>query len=129
MNQEVISYIRIYISAADLKWHQVNFQCNLRFLYKKLISPVKFCHEIESVLNFVSHVPSWVLWVYFYCACLYRYFVGPKLFLMGISWVQKFSSRVFSGSTFFSRGYFVVRNFLSWAFLGCKFFCVGILWV
>ena len=34
---------------------------------------------LTSVLNSVGHVPSWV-------SC-HRVFVGPKIFLVGISWV------------------------------------------
>ena len=49
-----------------------------------------------------------------YCA-----FVGPKCFLVGISWVQNFFSWVFSGSNIFSCGYFV----------GPKFFHVYVSWV
>ena len=48
-----------------------------------------------------------------------RAFVGPKIFLVGITWVQNIFSWVFRGSQIFSRGYFV----------GPKFFLVGIPWV
>ena len=57
--------------------------------------------------------------------CFLGYFVGPKYFLVGISWVQNIFSGVFRVlwvfrvSKVFSRGYFV----------GPKFFRVGISWV
>ena len=46
-------------------------------------------------------------------------FVGPKLFLLGVSWVRNFFSGVFRGSKTFSRGFF----------LGPRFFLVGVLWI
>ena len=52
--------------------------------------------------------------------------MGPKFFLLGISWVQKFFSWVFRGSEIFSRGYFVDPKFFSWVFVGPKFFLVSI---
>ena len=64
--------------------------------------------SFTSVLNFVVHVPS----------CL-RAFVGPKFFLLGISWFRNFFSWPFHGSRIFSRGPFV----------GPNFFLVGISWV
>ena len=71
-------------------------------------------------------------------SCLCGYFVGLKLFLVNISWVQNFSSWVFRGSKIFSCGYFVGPKFSSWVFVGAKFFrrytwselfLVGISWV
>ena len=44
------------------------------------------------------------------------YFVGPKFFLVGISRIEKFFSRVFRGFKIFSRRFFV----------GSKIFRVGI---
>ena len=51
------------------------------------------------------------------------YFLGPNIFLVGISWVQNYFSWVFRGSRFF----------LSWIFRGSKYlnisFLMGISWV
>ena len=51
------------------------------------------------------------------------YFLGPNIFLVGISWVQNYFSWVFSRSRFF----------LSWIFRGSKYlnisFLMGISWV
>ena len=67
------------------------------------------------------------------------YFVSPKFFLVGISWVQNFFSWVFRGSKVFlvdiswvqnfSRGYSWVRNFFSWVLSWILNFLVGISWV
>ena len=64
--------------------------------------------------------------------------MGPNCFPVGISWVQKFFSRVFRDSQFFSRGYFLgqrfflvgiseVKDFFSWVFLRSKIFSRGYL--
>ena len=44
------------------------------------------------------------------------YFVSPKVFLLGILWVQNFFLWVFCGFKFFSRGHFVNPNCFSWIF-------------
>ena len=63
-------------------------------------------------------------------SCLRGYFVGPKFFLLGNSWVPKFFLWVCVGSEFFSRGCFVVSKFFSRRyFVGSKFFLLGISWV
>ena len=78
-----------------------------------------------SVLKFVGHVPSWVSWVWCHRAIVPSwvfhglkifsrgYFVGSKYFLVGISWVPNFFSRVFRGSKVLSRGHFVQPKFFS----------------
>ena len=43
------------------------------------------------------------------CVFLRGDFVGLKLFLVGIPWIQNFFSWVFRGSKFFSRGFFVAN--------------------
>ena len=58
----------------------------------------------RAIVGFVGLVPS----------CLRGYFMSPKLFLVGISWVKSFFSWVFRESKVFSRGYFVGQNFPSW---------------
>ena len=74
-------------------------------------------------------------------SCQRGYFVGPKFFLVGISWVQNFFSGIswvwnfsleyFMGPKFscgcfvgskFSRGYSWVRIFFWWVFRGSEFF-------
>ena len=69
----------------------------------------------------------------------HRDFVGSNFFLVGILWVQDFSSWVFCGLKFFSHGYFVGPKFFSQVFraetfsrgcfMGPKCFLVGISWV
>ena len=55
------------------------------------------------------------------------YFVGPKFFLVGVSWVRIFLSRVFGRSKFFFVGILWVQK---WAFRGFKiFFLVGVSWI
>ena len=56
--------------------------------------------------------------------------MGPKFFLMGISWVGKFFTWVLRGSESFSRGYLVGPKF-SLVGISCVqiFFVVGTLWV
>ena len=73
-------------------------------------------------------------------SCLWGYFVGPKFFLVGASWVPNFFSWFFRWSKVSSRGCFVGPKFfwsgISWAqelsrgyFVSPKFFLVRISWV
>ena len=67
--------------------------------------------------------------------CLRGYFVGSKLFLVGISWVQNIFSwvyfvvpnffRYFVGPRFFLGGISWVQDFSSWVFRGFKIFSRG----
>ena len=70
---------------------------------------------------------------------LFRYFVGPKFFLVSISWVQNIFPWLFFGSEIVSHVYFAgptffmvsiswVRNFCVRAFCGFKIFSRGHLW-
>ena len=51
--------------------------------------------------------------------------VGPKLCLMGISWIQNIFPWVFWRSNFFSVAISWVQIFYSWVFCGSKFFSRG----
>ena len=51
-----------------------------------------------------------------------RYFVGPKYFLVGISWVQIIFSWVFLGPKYFLVGISWVQIIFSWVFRGSKMF-------
>ena len=74
-------------------------------------------------------------------SCLRGYFVGPKFFLVGVSWVRIFFlCRYFLGSKVFLAGVSWVQNFFSWIFhefkisprgyfVSSNFFLVGISWV
>ena len=90
------------------------FYCSRNF------SPKYFVYWLTIFSNSVDYVLShWQRWsenrcriVFAECAiCLRGYFMGPKYFLVAISWVQN----IFQ---FFSRGYFVVLRFFSWVFRG-----------
>ena len=71
-----------------------------------------------------SCLPNFFSWVF--------YFVGPRVFPVGISWIQNFFlvgvSGVFRGSKSFSREYFVGPKFFSCGYFGGpKLLLVGIL--
>ena len=106
----------------------INFENKLSFFLSRF--PM-------SVPNSVCLVPSWVS-----CVSCHRvtvlswvqnfspgYFVGPKYFLAGISWVQSFYSLVFRGYRFFSCLFRGSEVFSHRYFLGLKLFLVGISWV
>ena len=65
--------------------------------------------KLESVLNSVGLVPSWVSW-----ASYHRAIVPSR--------DRNFLSSVFSGYKVFSRGCFVGLNLFSWVFRGSKMF-------
>ena len=81
---------------------------------------------VKIVPKFVGRVSSWVSWVQCHRAIVpsrvFRepkifargYFVGPKNFLLGISWVPIFLRGYFVGPRFFLVGISWVLNFLSW---------------
>ena len=82
-------------------------------------------HRSGAIVGLVGLVPP--------CHCA---FMGPKFFLVGISWVLNFFSWVFHGSEIFPRGCFVgpkfflvgisrVQNFFSRIFCGSKIFSRG----
>ena len=54
------------------------------------------------------------------CAKFRGYFVGPKYFLVSISWVSYFFSWVFRGSNFFSRGYIMDPRFYGFQYILVK---------
>ena len=69
-----------------------------------------------SVLNYVGLVPLFHRTVVSLCLRGSKifsrgYFVGPKFFLLDVSWVQDFFSWVIRVSKIFSRRYFVGPNF------------------
>ena len=81
---------------------------------------------VKIVPKFMGRVSSWVSWVQCHRAIVpswvFRepkisargYFVGPKNFLLGISWVPIFFRGYFVGPRFFLVGISWVLNFLSW---------------
>ena len=87
----------------------------------------------RGALNFVNHVPSRVPWVWCHCVIvpLYHqvfsrwYFVGPKFFLVGMTWVQNFSLGYFVGLKLFFVGMSWGQNFFSWVFHGSIFLVVA----
>ena len=81
---------------------------------------------VKIVPKFMGRVSSWVSWVQCHRAIVpswvFRepkifargYFVGPKNFLLGISWVPIFLRGYFVGPRFFLVGISWVLNSLSW---------------
>ena len=107
----------------------------MRSIYKNVyyedITSSKDCAKIRGscvIMGLVGLVPSrhrafvGISWVQNFCSWVFRgakifargYFVGPKNFLLGISWVPVFFRGYFVGPRFFLVGISWVLNFLSW---------------
>ena len=127
------STIHALIPLADKRRHETYKDydaCGIFMHLQKAFDVVD--HHIvlwKSVLNSVDLVPSWMSWVschrpivpawvrnffsWVFCGSKISsrgYFVGPKFFLVGISWSEIFFREYFVGLHFF-RGFFVCTRF------------------
>ena len=95
---------------------KASYDTLLNMLFDIILNDLLIHILFTSVLNFVGVVPTSLCWFKMFSrGC----FVGPKYFLLGISWVQNIFSWVFREFKSFPRGYFMDQ----------KFFLVDISWV
>ena len=98
------------------KLHKLSKSCNHKQNINGIYNEQLHCNCLECAKFCGSHA---IVGLAGLMLLYHRAFMGPKIFLVGILWVQNISSWVICGSEIFSHGYFV----------DSKVFLVGILWV
>ena len=85
---------------------------------------VLYQNHLAFMGSWIQNVFSWVFRGFGIFS--HGYFIGPKFFLIGISWVQNFSVRYSEGPKCFLLGISWVENIFSWLFCASEFI---LLWV